>query len=69
MPQAIYSSLYRVGQLESKILLTVKDGCPVCYVLQWTSQYERASFPKFHTCQIMGMALVQDIVKAASAPL
>jgi hypothetical protein len=30
MPQAIYSSLYRVGQLESKTLLTVKDGCLVC---------------------------------------
>ena len=47
MPQAIYSSVCQVGQRESKTLQMVKDGYPVCYVLQETPQCEQANFPYF----------------------
>lgn len=47
VPQAIYSSVCQVGQRESKTLQMVKDGRPVCYVLQETPQCEQASFPYF----------------------
>jgi hypothetical protein len=69
MPQALYSSLYGVGQLESKNLLTVKDGCPVCYVLQ-TALSEEAGFPLLRTYQIMGKGSgAGDRSGRAAAPL